>query len=88
MFNALKCIASGASATEKTALFQRHGEAGLSPGVVSQSLHWTARILRAHDHERAGCAVRRETGKEYEVRVLSDEGLASHIGPRVMRIGP
>ena len=28
-----------------------------------------------------GCAVRRETGKEYEVRVLSDEGLASHIGP-------
>ena len=25
--------------------------------------------------------MRRETGKEYEVRVLSDEGLASHIGP-------
>ena len=25
--------------------------------------------------------MRRETGKEYEVKVLSDEGLASHIGP-------
>ena len=25
--------------------------------------------------------MRRETGKEYEVRVLYDEDLASHIGP-------
>ena len=37
--------------------------------------------MKALDHERAGCAVRRDTGKEYEVRVLSDEGPASHIGP-------
>ena len=27
--------------------------------------------------------MRRETGKEYEVEVLSDEGLASHIGPEL-----
>jgi len=42
--------------------------------------------LGASDGDLRGCAG--ETGKEWMVQVHCDEGLASHIGPRVMRVVP